>query len=52
MRTSYIIWSILYIGVWVWTIDKLINGNMDWFEYMSPVIMMTFTNPWFFKKKK
>ena len=52
MRTSYIIWSILYISVWVWTIDNLINGNMGWFDNLFPALMMTFTNPWFFKKKK
>ncbi len=52
IRTFKIIWLILYISVWVWTIDKLINGNLGWFEHLYPVMMMTITNPWFLQKKK
>ena len=52
MRTFKIIWSILYIGVWVWTINGFIYGILDWFEYLFPVMIMTFTNPWFIQKNK
>lgn len=52
MKTFRIIWLILYIGVWVWTIDNFINGNQDWYDYLFPVFIMTLTNPWLYKKKK
>ena len=52
MRTFKIIWSILYAGVWFWTINGFIYGILDWFEYLFPVMIMTFTNPWFYQKKK
>ena len=52
MKTFRIIWLILYIGVWAWTIDNFINGNQDWYDYLFPVIIMTLTNPWLYKKKK
>jgi len=52
MKTLRIIWSILYIGVWVWTIDNFINGSQDWHDYLFPVIIMTLTNPWLVQKKK
>ena len=52
MRTFKIIWSILYVGVWAWTINGFIYGILDWFEYLFPVMMMTFSNPWFYHKKK
>ena len=52
MKTFRIIWLILYIGVWVWTIDNFINGNQDWDDYLFPVFIMTITNPWLYKKKK
>ena len=52
MKTFRIIWLILYIGVWAWTIDNFINGNQDWYDYLFPVFIMTLTNPWLYKKKK
>ena len=52
MNTFKIIWFILYVSVWVWTIDKFYTGILDWWEYLFPVMMMTLTNPWFYQKKK
>ena len=52
MKTFIIFWSILYIGVWVWTIDNFINGNQEWYDDLFPVIMMTLTSLWLVLKKK
>ena len=52
MKTFKIIWLILYIGVWVWTIDNFRNGNQDWYDYLFPVFIMTIFNPWLSQKKK
>ena len=45
MRTFTIIWFILYIGVWVWTVDKFINGSQEWYDYLFPVLAMSIGIP-------
>ena len=59
MRIFIIIWFILYIGIWIWTIDKFYTGSMNWWEYLLPVIAMSVAVPdmimevlKFMKKKK
>ena len=52
MGTFRIIWLIGYVGVWAWTINEFIDGNLDYWGYLFPVFIMTLTNPFFFKKKK
>ena len=34
------------------TINGFINGILDWWEYLFPVMIMTLSNPWFYQKKK
>ena len=45
MRTFTIIWFILYIGVWFWTVDKFINGSQEWYDYLFPVLAMSIGIP-------
>ena len=45
MRTFTIIWFILYIGVWVWTVDKFINGSQESYDYLFPVLAMSIGIP-------
>ena len=45
MRTFTIIWFILYIGVWVWTIDRFIYGSQEWYDYLFPVLAMSIGIP-------
>ncbi len=45
MRIFTIIWFILYIGVWIWTIDKFYTGSMNWTNYLLPVIAMSIGVP-------
>ena len=45
MRTFTIIWFILYIGVWVWTVDNFINGSQEWYDYLFPVLAMSIGIP-------
>ena len=45
MRTFVIIWLILYIGVWVWTVDRFINGSQEWHDYLFPVLAMSIGIP-------
>ena len=45
MRTFTIIWFILYIGVWVWTIDRFIYGGQEWYDYLFPVLAMSIGIP-------
>ena len=53
-KTEKTVWTLvlIYVGVWVWTIDNFINGIQDWYDYLFPVFIMTITNPWLYKKKK
>ena len=45
MRTFTIIWFILYIGVWVWTIDRFIYGSQEWYYYLFTLFAMSIGIP-------